>query len=68
MNNNKILWIARDKDNRLELYFKRPREIGGIFISAQGCLGQLPKSWYPEITLENSPKRVTLNIIDDGKV
>ena len=55
-------WIARDDDNSLWLYDKKPLESGGIFCSSQGgeTMMQLPGDCYPDLTFELSPIKVRL--------
>lgn len=67
------LWIARDEDGTLSLYYNRPiREIGsydrGVYSKGYfygECTSMyLDKDDFPEITYENSPQQVEVNIID----
>lgn len=59
---DKVLWIARDKNNYLFLYEQEPIiEDGEMF----GCdeysdYWQIPEELYPEITFENSPKQLII--------
>lgn len=58
-------WIARDKDNSLWLYDKKPRESGGMFYLPAGgeAMMQLPEDCYPDLTFELSPIKVRLMFI-----
>jgi hypothetical protein len=62
------LWIARDKygDDSLWLFKKEPYECNdeGVWDSGDGACRLLPDI-FPQITFENSPKRIELKIIDD---
>lgn len=62
-----IFSIARDKDNSLCLYSKKPKlseEIEGLWV----CGDQndnviiLPPDMFPEVTFENSPQQVELKL------
>jgi hypothetical protein len=55
------LWIARDYNNDLVVYYRKPIAVGEVFKSkSAGDYLYLPKSWFPEITFKNSPQRVRL--------
>lgn len=62
------LWIARDKDsNELYLYKHKPllnEEQYQPNLDKEGwvCL-EVPSSWFPEVTFENSPMEIELNLI-----
>lgn len=58
----KKVWLVRDKAGRLEMYPEKPKEVDGIFFNIHGCIGLLPREWFPEITLENSPVQCQLII------
>lgn len=63
-------YIARDRDNRLDLYREKPFKGDAIF-SCQ-CYNK-PKHWselfeldeslFPEVTWENSPQEVELKLV-----
>lgn len=63
------LWIARDEDGFLGLYRTQPilnkeryrynEEWDGDYISP------LPKSFFPEVTFENSPQEIELNLVSN---
>lgn len=59
------LWLARDKDNLLFLYWKKPI-LDDVFEdswhSPNGCFGELNEKEFPEVTFENSPQEVELAI------
>lgn len=65
------LWIARDKDGRLHLYRNKPRryECGVVvyFDAATPNLYSYPidRNIFPELTCENSPKKVRIELIED---
>lgn len=57
------LWIARDDNGRLFLYERKPVRYSGEFASVSGYWShRIDDDLFPEVTLENSPKRVTLKL------
>lgn len=66
-----ILSIARDKDNSLCLYSKKPKlseEIEGLWVCSQlndadDAVIILPPEMFPEVTFENSPQMVELKLV-----
>ena len=66
------LFIARDKDGTLCLYDKEPKlseKIEGVWVCSQYGdefinVVALPSEYFPEVTLENSPQKVELNVIN----
>lgn len=59
------LWIARDRDG-LTLFRTKPLKLEDCnFFAQQGEYGYLPldKNYFPEVTFENSPKKVELKLI-----
>lgn len=66
------LWIARDKNDDLCLYSKRPKlseEVEGFWVCSQyDTLVEvitLPFKMFPEITFENSPQMVELKLVKE---
>lgn len=61
------LWIARDKQGRLNLFDGKPIKSGDCFIEETGLdnIMSLPISIFPEIIFENSPQQVELKLIKD---
>ena len=58
------LWIARDKDGKLFLYSKKPILYGDYYDSPIGILfGELDNCMFPEVTFENSPKQVKIELV-----
>lgn len=62
------LWIARDKQNCLGLYYEKPRwekhSISQIEDWYDGYfLGYLDSNEFPEVTFENSPRKVKLELL-----
>lgn len=53
------LWVARDSNNALYLYGKKPfkREIK-FYAEADSWAICLPRDLFPELTFENSPKQL----------
>ena len=61
-------WIARDKDGNLFLYENQPQipyEEATYFNTEnfEKCF-ELPSDAFPELTFENSPKRIKLSLLD----
>ena len=60
------LYVARDPNGKIGLYKGIPRYCLGIFEynwNYGGFIGYLHSSAFPEVTFENSPKQVELNLI-----
>lgn len=65
------LWIARDKGKSLNLYFLEPKKLEerGFFIptyngSYEGYIS-MNKKEFPQVTWENSPKKVKIELIKE---
>ena len=60
------LWIARDKQDYLGLYYEKPTYKLGLSQIEDwydgGFLGYLDNSKFPEVTFENSPQEVELKL------
>jgi hypothetical protein len=63
---SKYLWAARDENGGLWLYVKKPyRDLSTFFPQKLGTYNErLPDELFPELTWENSPKRVKIELID----
>lgn len=58
------LWIARDRIKGLFLYVTKPEELyEGVFFG-KGTL-EISNDLFPEITYENSPQKVKLELINN---
>ena len=62
------LWIARDNDDaggELYLYTKQPLLMKNkiCWYSKELFYARLPKTFFPEVTFENSPQQVEINLI-----
>lgn len=72
------LWIARSEKGALDLYYTKPTKFdGGFFLrsrysgeiiswdcyNTEGEWMRLNPNLYPEVTYENSPQEVELNLI-----
>ena len=55
---NTGLWLARGIVNRLTCHIQKPRLYESCWCSA--CIMAVPETWYPEVTFENSPKKLKL--------
>lgn len=57
------LWITRNKDGSLYLWRNKPiRQNNEDRFMYGGYIGELIQDLYPEVTWENSPKRITLKL------
>lgn len=56
------LWIARDNNNGLYLYFDKPKCVDGYFYSHNGEM-PIPHQLFPEVTFENSPQKVKIELV-----
>lgn len=59
------LWAARDIDNFLCLYKNKPIINGGIWYAEEhgDSIGCLDDDDFPEVTFENSPQELELNLV-----
>lgn len=58
------LWIARDQDGDLNIYDSEPVKIlWWLFYRRKKC-GYIQDNEFPEVTWENSPQKVKLELID----
>ena len=57
-------WIARDKDESLCMFQQKPK-LNHLNRWADGNINHshLYSALFPEVTFENSPKRVEINLI-----
>lgn len=70
------LWIARDKNKCLYLYRKKPEyseEFGWWFPEGENTIfsddmWNIDELLFPEVTVENSPVEVEINLIQSGKI
>ena len=63
-----IMWIARDKDGMLYLYENEPKlaySNAHYFDVDNGEYYELPIGLFPEVTFENSPKKVELKRVEE---
>lgn len=61
------LWITRDKDN-LDLYTHETHPYWDKHLDmwvSQGCQYILDMCMFPEVTFENSPKKIKIEIIEE---
>jgi hypothetical protein len=63
------LWIARDKDGCLWVYESQPIKFEEKYFidieeNSVDTLGaELPEKWFPEVTFENSPKQIKIELL-----
>lgn len=61
-----IMWLARDKDGELYLYDAYPKKQSEFFGNQFGYSSMLlDAKLYPEVTWENSPKKVELKLVEE---
>lgn len=67
------LWIARNEDGMLKVFKRKPHKVYDGFtkttywniVNSTGDYMCLPDSSFPEVTFDNSPKRVELKLVED---
>lgn len=59
------LYIARDKDGILNLFTDEPPKIEekGAFWLASGSFMWIDQKLFPEVTWENSPRKVKIELV-----
>ena len=61
------IWIARDKNEELNIYLNKPvlDKDGYVFLPTCDAFRffDIDKKLFPEVTFENSPKEVELHLI-----
>ena len=61
------IWIARDKDGTLCIFREKPTlDVRYWFdhsLGNNGCIAELLKTDFPEVTFENSPREVELKLL-----
>lgn len=62
------LWIARNEDGTLYLFHKQPVynymvEICDYMWQHGTIIGSIDKSYFPEVTFDNSPQKVKIELI-----
>lgn len=65
------LWIARDIDGELTIFEECPKrsDVGVWYpVDEQSFCKILPIRWFPEVTFENSPKQVEINLVKNETV
>ena len=61
--NHPELFIARDKDGSLWLHGEEPVRKNSCFVGKLSSLMELNKHLFPEVTWENSPKKVKIELL-----
>ena len=56
------LWIARDNNSDISIYYEKPRLIGEYWGSVPFAM-RLPNNSFSEVTFENSPQEVELKLV-----
>ena len=58
------LWIARDADSLLYLYSEKPVLIkSGNYFDTKYLIGEIDKTSFQEVTFENSPQQIKIELI-----
>ena len=58
------MWIAREKSGHLQMFNRKPHKGEGAFwVGGIHNTLFLPKSLFPEITFENSPREVEIKLL-----
>ena len=62
------LWIARDEDRTLCVYNNKPtlsKEVNGLWVCDKfTTVNTLSSDYFPDVTFENSPQEVELNLVN----
>ena len=61
----KSMWIARDEDDSLRIFSEEPTLNGNAWTlkyDGKNTMNQLTSTLFPEVTFENSPKKVEIKI------
>lgn len=56
------LWIARDDNSDISVYYEKPRLFGEYWGGTPFGM-RLPNNSFPEVTFENSPQEVELKLV-----
>ena len=57
---NNMFYIARNKGGELYVYAEKPKKGTTTFIPISPIWHKIPEEYYPEITFENSPKKLII--------
>ena len=58
------MWIARDKSGHLQMFNRKPhKDEGAFWVEGASNALLLPKSLFPKITFENSPKKIEIKLL-----
>ena len=61
----KTVWIARDKDNSLCMYNKKPIRSDNMWeLGYEGDIYAfpIPETWFPKLTWEDEPRRIKFGL------
>lgn len=63
------LWLARNKDGSLNLFYAKPHLVDGFFAviynHSYGYCIELGCDVFPEVTFENSPREAEIKLVDE---
>lgn len=59
-----VFWVARDKDNTLWSYTKKPiRKFSYVWNNTKNSRSfKIPNNFFPQVTFENSPQKVKIEL------
>ncbi len=57
--NKLTLWLARDKDGELYLYFNRPERGETVWVAESGYM-RIDDNLFPNLTWGDEPKEITI--------
>jgi hypothetical protein len=69
-----VVWVAKDAldpehfaDGHAFLFTKKPKQIGSYFSPSEGDAYCIPDDLIPDLTFENSPRKVILRMVGEPK-
>lgn len=62
------VWVARNRDGELYMFTHRPILCSNTYFIAQADTNiiRLDNSMFPDIKIDNSPKKIKIKIVEDG--
>ena len=58
------LWIARSEDGFLTAFTHKPLTLRGVdWMRSEGSSFSIPMNLFPEVTWENSPRKVKIELV-----
>jgi hypothetical protein len=61
------IWAAKDSDDdeRIYLFYEKPADYSGYWESKSGSFDWVHSWSIPELTYENSPQKIELELVDN---